>query len=75
MIGRYYLEVHENGHRIPVAPRQGFATLEEAIEAAKKKVDDALPRNTVHVVQDVGHAYLMGDGGEGWSGPTEGVSK
>lgn len=62
MTGKFYLEVRENGIRIPTGDRQGYKSAEEAAAKAKQFVDDALPRNTVHVLQDVGHAYLAGDG-------------
>ena len=60
---RYYLEMFEDGHRIVVGDNRGYATLKEAKIEAAKRVDDALPRNTVQVMLEVTHAYLGGDGG------------
>lgn len=59
---RYYLEINEAGHRIPVGNPQGYETAEEAQRESLRHVDDALPCNTVHVMLSVGHAYLGGDG-------------
>jgi hypothetical protein len=59
---RYYLEIVEDGHRIPVGATRGYPTHAEAREAAKNHVDDALPRNIVRVLAAAGHAYLQGDG-------------
>ncbi len=70
----YQLEVHELGHRIPVGC--GYSTFDMARNAAMKKVDDALPHNTVHVLQDVGHAAFGGDGEPYWAdsvGPKYGI--
>lgn len=61
---RYYLEIHEDGHRLPIGRQVGYESLAEAQDAAKRAVDDALPRNTVHILADVGYAFLAGDGGE-----------
>jgi hypothetical protein len=61
---RYYLEIRENGHRIPVGERLGYASLKEAKQAAKQKVDDALPLNRVAVLLQITQAGLAGDGGE-----------
>lgn len=60
---RYYLEIREDGHRIPVGNPLGYATLKEAKEEARKKVDDALPKNRVAVLLQVTSAYFGGDGG------------
>ncbi len=62
-MNRYFLEIHEDGHRIPVGKDQGYSDLEEAKRVAMRYVDDALPRNTVQVLCEMGHVYLGGDGG------------
>lgn len=62
----FYLYILEDGERIEVGKADGYPTLEEARQEALKRVDDALPRNTVLVLQDVGYAYLAGDGGNEW---------
>lgn len=59
----YYLEVSEGGHRIPAGNGLGYKTLEEAKAAAQKRVDDAMPSNTVWILEKVGYAALAGDGG------------
>lgn len=59
---RYYLEIHEDGVRLPVGDPRGYEDLEEAAKEAEKKVDDALPRNTIHILLEVGYAYFRGDG-------------
>lgn len=59
----YYLEIHEGGHRLTHGLWKGFESLAEAIAAAEKRVDDAMPSNTIHVMKDMGHAGLAGDGG------------
>jgi hypothetical protein len=61
---KYYLEINENGHRIPTGNTLGYATLKEAKDAAKKKVDDALPNNSVSIMLHITSAYMRGDGGE-----------
>jgi hypothetical protein len=60
---KYFLEMREDGVRLPIQ-NNGYFSLDEARKAALKKVDDALPRNTVHVLLEVGYAYCGGDGGE-----------
>lgn len=60
---RYYIEVHENGHRLPKGNPFGYDTLNEAKEDAKRYVDDALPSNTVAIMARVATAYFGGDGG------------
>lgn len=60
----YFLELREDGVRMPVGKPQGYETLEEATQEAKKKVDDALPQNTVRILKEVGYAFLAGDGCE-----------
>jgi hypothetical protein len=59
---RYFLEVVEYGECIPAGRNGGYATLAEAKEAALKRVDDALPHNTVRVLAEVAVAGLGGDG-------------
>lgn len=59
---RYYLEMVEDDHRLPKGRPDGYATLGEAEEAARRHTDDALPRNTVRVYQHVATAYVGGDG-------------
>ncbi len=59
---RYYLEIIEDGHRLPTGDRKGYATLEEAKAAAERHTDDALPRNDVRVYAHVATASLGGDG-------------
>lgn len=61
---RYCLFILENGHYIFVGDRKGYATFDEAVAAAKRHVDDALPRNTVRVMCEVGYAFLASDGSE-----------
>lgn len=61
---RYYLEMRENGERFPVGDNRGYATLKEAKQAAKKRTDDALPRNHIYVMLVITSAYIGGDGGE-----------
>lgn len=60
----FFLEIVENGVRIPVGNVGGYETEREAFEAAKKKVDDALPYNRIRVFKQVAEAYLAGDGSE-----------
>ncbi len=60
---RYYLWISEIGHFIRTGKNLGYETLEEAKADALKKVDDALPSNTVRIMQEVAYAYLAGDGG------------
>jgi hypothetical protein len=59
---KYYLEIIEDGHRIPAGKPLGYDTLEEAKQAAEQKIDDALPRNTVRVYAHVTTAHFAGDG-------------
>ncbi len=61
---RYFLEVCEDGDRIPVGKVAGYETLEEAKNVARRKVDDALPNNTVRVLAHIATAFLAGDGSE-----------
>jgi len=61
---RFYLEMLEDGHRLPKGDRRGYATLEEAEKAAMRHIDDAMPRNSVRVYQHVSTAHMAGDGGE-----------
>lgn len=58
----YLLEMVEDGYRMPRGNERGYNTLEEAVEAAKKYTDDALPYNMVRVLLVVGHAGTGGDG-------------
>jgi hypothetical protein len=58
----FFLEIWEAGHRIPTGERKGYKTLDEAIKAAERMVDDALPNNTVRIMKEVGYAALGGDG-------------
>jgi hypothetical protein len=63
---RYRVQVHEGGHRIPVGLVDNFF---DAKRLALSHVDDALPHNTVHVLDDgkeVGQAYFAGDGSAAW---------
>lgn len=61
---RYYLEMVEDGHRMPTGKGIGYDTLAEAKEAARLKVDDALPQNTVRILAHVATAYMGGYGGQ-----------
>ena len=60
----WIIQVVENGEAIPV--KASFDSLEKAIEAAKKRVDDALPNNIVRVLEICGYAGLAGDGDVYW---------
>ena len=62
MIVRYFLEIVENGDRIPVGDRFGYKSLAEAQAEALKKTDDALPHNHVRIMLCVGYAEIGGDG-------------
>lgn len=68
MNGKFFLYVHEGSHWLPTGKRDGYDSFAEAREEALKYVDDALPRNTVHVLQSHGYAYFGGDGGSYFSG-------
>lgn len=61
---KYYLFIFEDGHVIKTGNKLGYTTKEEAIVEARKRVDDALPHNTIHVLQDIGYAFFTGDGGD-----------
>jgi hypothetical protein len=61
---KYFLEIMEDNQRYRAGHLQGYATLEEAVAEAKRRVDDALPHNTVRIMREVGYAALAGDGGE-----------
>jgi hypothetical protein len=62
MKGRYFLEMREGPYRFICGKRVGYETLAEAVEDAKRRVDHALPHNTIHVMQEIGWASLGGDG-------------
>jgi hypothetical protein len=62
MNGRYYLEIEEDGERIPIGAPIGYQDLPTARDAAGRYVDDALPRNRVRIMHQVDEAYLGGDG-------------
>jgi hypothetical protein len=59
----YYLEIIENGERLPIGSHRGYDTLEEAKKVAGEHVDDALSSNTVRVYKLVATARMAGDGG------------
>ncbi len=61
---RWFLEIVENGHRIPTGNLRGYQSEEDAVKDARRHTDDALPRNYVRVLCLVGVASLAGDGGE-----------
>ena len=61
-MSRFYIEVFEDGQRLPAGSAVGYGSLREAQVEAKRLIDDALPRNTVAVFELVGHAFLAGDG-------------
>jgi hypothetical protein len=67
---RYYLSVSEQCKLIFVGNKLGYDTIEEARRESKRFVDDALPNNTVFILQkigdayyEIGYAYYDGDGG------------
>lgn len=60
---RYYLEIREDGHRLPVGNHLGYDNLDDAQAAAIHYTDDALPRNTVNILLCVQNAHVGGDGG------------
>lgn len=64
----YYLEISEGSNRMSAGRTSGYVRLEDAIAAARSFLDDALPRNSVRVLQEVGHAFLAGDGREDYTG-------
>ena len=66
-MGKFYLFCYEGGHRLFTGNHNGYESLAEAIREAEKRVDDALPHNTIHVLRDMGYAALAGDGGTYWS--------
>lgn len=59
---RYFLEIVEDNHRLPVGSPLGYDSAEIARKEAEKWVDDALPRNYVRVFLLAGQATLGGDG-------------
>lgn len=59
---RYFLELREDTFRKPVGNTQGYDSYEDAIAAATKKVDDANPHLSIHIVISIGVARLGGDG-------------
>lgn len=61
---RWFLELVEDGKRIPVGDWKGYDSRELAEDAAKRHTDDALPRNHVRVMKLVSSAHLAGDGSE-----------
>lgn len=62
MTVRFYLFISEKRDFILTGNRNGYETLAEAKEEAKRRVDDACRDNAVWIVQKLGHAYLGGDG-------------
>lgn len=67
----FYLFMSEDNYLLPVGDSRGYKTLDEAEREALKRVDDALPRNTVRIFHEVGYAYFGGDGGAYLSGKDE----
>ena len=59
---RYLIRIVEQGQAI-YREEWTFDTKEEAVKVAERNVDDALPSNTVEVLEVIGHAYFGGDGG------------
>ncbi len=59
---RFFLEMVEDGHRLPCGSPQGYLSFEEAKKEARRRTDDALPRNTVRVLAHVATAHMGGDG-------------
>lgn len=62
MMKLYFLEMVEDGYRLPKGKAQGYETLEEAETEAQKHVDDALPRNYIRIFGLISSAHLGGDG-------------
>lgn len=74
-MARFYIEIHEGTYRLQAGNPEGYPTLQEAINSAKVHIDDACRHNTVHVLRDVGHAFLQGDGEPGYITYTDGPSE
>jgi hypothetical protein len=55
---RYFLELVEDGHRMPIGEACGYGTRQEAEIRAKRSTDDALPRNFIRVFALVSTAHL-----------------
>ncbi len=61
-MNKYFLEIREEGERLPVGNKNGYATLAEAETAARMFADDALPRNRVMVFRIIAAAGIDGAG-------------